>query len=597
MNRPKQFEVLVSDETAGGSTNLMKLAEFSGIAAGTISLETFLNGPLAAPARGERRCLGASVRTLANLINRPDGQRGQLMPLLSRNGYSHVYVYGLRDDEVSLKVLAGLLDSSHTRIVRFDDPDHRYRVTSYRDDLTMELSGLDFGPVNPAVDYALAFETGFAPETVISIGNLPHFVTISRDNCTIFLHAVGEHLDLEERTKTKSIRHIFSQFAPFFMFLRHVFGDQCWHSRRKQAALIIDDPYLRPRYGFVNMAELLRDMDRNDYAATIAFIPWNYKRTARETASLFTSRKDRLSICVHGCDHTAGEFGTRDSALLHEKMNAVEERMLEHTRTTGIPWDKTMVFPQGIFSDAAMSVLKEQNYIAAVNSTPFSIDALVNGLTYRDILDVAVMDYASLPLFSRRYTSKDVAEFRIDAFLNKPLLAVEHHDFFRDGFDRAREFARRINAVSDRLEWRGLSDLLLRTHLRKLSENGAVTYRMYGTKAIIDNASASVEHVTITKKEKSGQNITGVFADGERIDFKFDNGVMECHARIESGCSKSFEITNATPQHSTETPGIGLCGRSRVWARRRLCDLRDNYLCRNRAAMAVVNLLRRPFVT
>ena len=52
-------------------------------------------------------------------------------------------------------------------------------------------------------------------------------------------------------------------------------------------------------------------MQRQRFSTSIAFIPWNYRRSTRDVASLFSSTPPGLlSLCVHGCDHIDG--GIRD---------------------------------------------------------------------------------------------------------------------------------------------------------------------------------------------------------------------------------------------------------------------------------------------
>jgi hypothetical protein len=62
-----------------------------------------------------------------------------------------------------------------------------------------------------------------------------------------------------------------------------------------------------------------------------------------------------------------------------------------------------MVFPQGIFSAAAMSVLKRSRITAAVNSEVIAVDADPRPITVADYWQVAVTAYDDFPLFTRRY--------------------------------------------------------------------------------------------------------------------------------------------------------------------------------------------------
>ena len=86
-------------------------------------------------------------------------------------------------------------------------------------------------------------------------------------------------------------------------------------------------------------------------------------------------RKPRdYSLSVHGCDHTRAEFGSSDRQRLYWKAQQALERMNRHESITGISHDPVMVFPQGIFSEAAMDVLKRTGLIASVNNDVISAD-------------------------------------------------------------------------------------------------------------------------------------------------------------------------------------------------------------------------------
>src|SRR6185436_17611319 len=104
-----------------------------------------------------------------------------------------------------------------------------------------------------------------------------------------------------------------------------------------------------------------------------------------------------------------------------------------HRALFGVPFDEVMVFPQGIFSTAAMAALRASGYLAAVNSTPEPIDT-EGTLQLRDVIDVAVTRFSGFPLFTRRYPSQ-LAELAFDLFLGKPAFIVEHAGYFRDGYE------------------------------------------------------------------------------------------------------------------------------------------------------------------
>lgn len=204
------------------------------------------------------------------------------------------------------------------------------------------------------------------------------------------------------------------------------------------ANIIIDDPLLRENYGFLNYRKLLNLMDRYNFHVTVAFIPWNYKRTDKNIAALFKDRPDRFSLCVHGCDHTGGEFGSTDLSYLDDKIKLATARMMEHERLTGVPFDRIMVFPQGVFTNEVLEVLKMNGYLAAVNT-----ELPVNGQITSDF-----------PFF-RRYKPEDVRDCFYD-----PTFIVLHHDYFKNGYDRLTDFVDDLNTQSNNVKWDSLGNIV-----------------------------------------------------------------------------------------------------------------------------------------
>jgi len=211
----------------------------------------------------------------------------------------------------------------------------------------------------------------------------------------------------------------------------------------RHACIIIDDPLLKENYGFLNYRKLLNLMDKHNFFTTIAFIPVNYNRTDNKIAALFQERADRFSLCVHGCDHTAGEFAKTDFNYLDHKVKLATARMIEHEKKTGIPFDRVMVFPQGKFSNIAMDVLKKHNYLAAVNTEASPVDGHLS---------------SDFP-FYLRYKLEDV----IDCVC-EPIFIVIHHDYFKNGYQRLTDFVDVLNAKQKNIKWDSVGNIL-RQHL------------------------------------------------------------------------------------------------------------------------------------
>ena len=135
----------------------------------------------------------------------------------------------------------------------------------------------------------------------------PFFIT--KDS--LFLLSTGAVIDLDLQVvePIEPVKKYFIELVPFVIFIKYAFKKRCWHLKEKTACLIVDDPLLKKRYGCISYDIFLAWLKENNFAASFAFIPWNFKRSNKEIAELFRNNAEYLSICVHGCNHTLGEYG------------------------------------------------------------------------------------------------------------------------------------------------------------------------------------------------------------------------------------------------------------------------------------------------
>jgi hypothetical protein len=229
---------------------------------------------------------------------------------------------------------------------------------------------------------------------------------------------------------------------------------------KNQASIIIDDPLLRENYGFLNYRKLLSLMDEHNFCTTIAFIPWNYNRTDDKVAALFRERPDRFSLCVHGCDHTQGEFGGTDGDTLDKIVKLATARMTEHEKRTGISFARVMVFPQGIFSNSALEVLKKNDYWAAVNTTASPVN------------DSMSSDFP----FYLRHTPEDVLNS-----LSNPAFVVLHHDYFKNGYKKLTDFVDHLNSEYRNMSWDSVGNIVRhRLSIKELQPSDAIKLDLTG---------------------------------------------------------------------------------------------------------------------
>jgi hypothetical protein len=391
-------------------------------------------------------------------------------------------------------------------------------------------------------------------------------------------------IDAELTTFNFDIRDHFFSAVPFVSYIRWAFPHSAWHAPETSACLVIDDPLLKPTHGFVDFQELLSLMKRHNFSTNIAFIPWNWRRSAPGVVRLFQENPEYFSLSVHGCDHSRAEFGGSGQQRLYWKAQQALERMNRHERITGIRHDPVMVFPQGIFSEAAMSALKRTNLIASVNNDIISADPHPRGIRISDVWDTAVMGY-SFPLFTRRYPWEGIENFAFDALLGKPAIAIIHHDYCSDHCARLVNFVERLNALQCPPTWRRLGDAVRRSCRQREVSPGKVEVEMYGTELRIENRSKQPKHFLIRRRESEPSAVKRICTGSQEIPWKPVDDHIDVEIELDPGETRLIQIRFHDLAQERYT-GDSVIYRLGTMVRRYLCEVRDNYVMPARSRFA-----------
>jgi len=391
-------------------------------------------------------------------------------------------------------------------------------------------------------------------------------------------------IDAELTTFNFDVRDHFFSAVPFVSYIRWAFPLSSWHAPEASACLVIDDPLLKPTHGFVDFRELLSLMKRYKFSTNIAFIPWNWRRSAPEVVRLFRENPEHFSLSVHGCDHTRAEFGNSSQQRLYWKTQQALERMNRHESITGICHDPVMVFPQGIFSEAAMSALKRTDLIASVNNDIISADPHPRTITISDVWDIAVMFY-SFPLFTRRYPWEGIENFAFDALLGKPAIAVIHHDYCSDHCASLVNFIEQLNALPCAPIWRNLGEVVRRCYRQREDSPGAMEVEMYGTELRIENRSGQPKRFLIKRREGEPSAIERICTEAQEIGWQTVDGHIDFEIELNPGENRVIRVKF----HDLAVKGFkgdNRLYRVKAMLRRFLCEVRDNYVMPMRCRFA-----------
>lgn len=511
--------------------------------------------------------------------------------LLSRVG--HLLVHDLTGNAFCEDLIKALSSDCLRGVQPIADTGQPYEMDSDSRDVCGAFSGLSFGPANRGNDLILPVKTDNADlRTLISIGGSPFMALMKRDNTEILFLASADVFDVDDELSDRPLSEYFSRFVPQVMALRYIFGEQCWRPCGPYASFIIDDPLLRPRYGYLDFGSLLNLMKECNFSSTIAFIPHNYRRNSKRTVEMFRQSGGRLAICFHGNDHTAAEFASGDSSRLNTMLRIAEARMDAHTKATGLPCPKVMVFPQDNFSVEAMKVLKSRNFCAAVGGTANPAGRRAN-LTLREIAQPAILRHGKFPLFLRKSIGhlkrQDVA---FSLFFGQPVLVAEHHGLFGQVKSLVEDVLM-INSIQPDIQWCDLETAVLNATLRRRTPDGICHVRAYARAVQIANDYDSPGRFLVEWSHSSECPTVEQVLQGDAPIHSFAVDDSKASLSVELAPHSRETLSMAFRNNYSSLEGLGFLWDAKAFIRRRLSEARDNHVSKNQFAMAVAQALKR----
>lgn len=580
-------------ELQGVDARLIRLAEFLGISCTTLSLAKpmgqcaeYLEGAIS----DRESCFVVNPRVMQDWIG------GEKLPsefasfLVAR--FPHLLVHAPRPEPFDCSVIDALSRGRLHAMVGIECAGQSYEISPDSKDVCGAFAGLSVGPANPANDRV--FSTGpdaSAVRQLISIDGRPLMATLRREKSEIWFLAGAEIADLNTEVGDTFLTEYFSRLLPHAMALRCIFGEESWRPCGQYASVIIDDPLLRRDYGFLNFEFLLGLMRQHNFHTTIAFIPHNFRRSSPRIAKMFRENTGRFALCFHGNDHTSGEFATTDITLLNTMLRIAENRMSVHHKIAGVPCDRVMVFPQGRFSAEAMTVLKSRNFDCAVNTDPCPAQSAVR-LTLGELAQPAVLRYGGFPLFLRKDSlHTQSADIAFNLFFGRPVLIVEHHGIFRHP-EFLTEVATRINTVAPNIHWTNLGRAVSNSILSRRTANGLYNILAYSRTVRVSNDNSESTNRFLIEWKHLGQkgSVDRVLQDETPFEnFTADDAGVRLSVDLAPGSSETFSVLRRNPH--VDLGKLGLRRKASAFVRRRLSEVRDNYLSKIPHVLEVANTL------
>lgn len=508
--------------------------------------------------------------------------------------FAHLLVHATHPNPFDNSLVTALSGGYLQGVQGIERSDNSYEISPNSRDVCEAFAGLSFGPTRLANDRVFAARDGKNPlQHLISIAGRPFMATMRWEKSKVWFVAGENIADLDDEAGDAPVSEYFSRLLPHAMALRSIFGEESWRPSEQHASIIIDDPLLRRDYGFLNFESLLGLMKRQNFHTTIAFIPHNFRRSSPRITRMFRDNADRFALCFHGNDHTGAEFASSDSVLLNTLLQIAEHRMDLHGKMTGVNCDRVMVFPQGHFSVEAMRVLKSRNFDCAVNTTPHPMQHTTH-LTLAEIAQPAVLRYGNFPLFLRKgSTHTQNEDIAFDCFFGKPVLIGEHHDIFQHP-GLVADVITRINTIAPAIRWSNLANVARHSFLKRHTADGVYHIRAYSRAVRLSNEFGFVKRCLIEWKQSPQHEVfcEQVLRNGTPcMGFTSDSDGIRLSVDLSPGSSEMFSMVHRNPHRNLAS--LGLRWKTRAFARRRLSEVRDNYLSKNSHVLAAAKTLQR----
>lgn len=504
-----------------------------------------------------------------------------------------VYVYGWEPTAACRALLREIAGDGDADIR--PRAEHNSSVSIAGDFVEMcgSLSGISFALDPGAAQTVLAMRPGDRQfQAIASVPQGQLFASLVYEGVRFFVDASSAILDIHQpSTRRFDVRQNFSGAVAAVLYLKWAFRDIWWEAPELNACLIVDDLLLRQRHGYFLYDDLLRLVDQHGIAATVAFIPWNWRRRDERVVEVLRRKAESLSVCMHGCDHSRDEFAVRSAAWLDGKVKTAQQRMSKLFAQTQLAHDEVQVFPQGKFCPEASVALKQNGLVAAVNTEPAPYDQALNRTTVADQWSTANLCYGGFPIFSRRNIGDGVENFAFDGFLGKPCLIGGHHDLFQGSCEELIGFLKKLHSLEWELRWRTLGNALPRSC--KFREAGGVSLvKMYAEQLVLVNSSDAAKTFTIAKRMDDIAGLEGVAIDSQPAGYELADGQIRftVEAPPRSAITARCEYTGQAPHYLPDPFSY----RAKIAVVRHLTVLRDSFQSRaglmNRSVMLAMKL-------
>jgi hypothetical protein len=520
----------------------------------------------------------------------PGAELDEIVRLVEEHGAAAMLLATEADEQTS--AFLERLTNGAVQGVRAIGSPGSVRFLTDAENLTRELAGQGY-PRKQKAAVGLAIAPGAAVDTIMSLDQQASFVRVRLASANIFVWSTQRIFDVfRPLREEKEFEDAADEYIPAIIFLRFAFGSRCWHNTELGAGIVIDDPLLTKRYGFIDFPILLASAKRHHYHVTVAYIPWNHWRSRAKDVEFFLEYEKNFSICAHGCDHTSNEFGSSDYEDLINRSHLARQRMERHRHRTRMSCEPLMVCPQEQYSlEALRSLSDSRQFLSVLNTACIPRNLEEPRVCAADLLLPAQDCFFGFPVFKRFYWNQMPALI-MGLFLGKPPILVEHHDFFRRGPAPAEEFVSQLGAIRRGIRWGSLTETVVRTHLRRYSSENEIDIRFFTDTFKLDHGLEEPVRYRFLRRMPESTDIREVRIGGNQVEFSKNNGYLTFEYTADRRQAVDIDLL-VKPVEPSKKSSPTFKYRASVALRRGLSEFRDNVVARNDYALRAARFCSR----
>ncbi len=315
---------------------------------------------------------------------------------------------------------------------------------------------------------------------------------------------------------------VFLQILPIVDLLRRLQKQNSWVAPPLRACFTFDDPNLHwCSYGYIDFGQMARHAEVHNYHACMATTPLDAWFALPSVARLFRQHGRRLSLAIHGNNHLKNELErpTSEAEALPMLAQALR-RVSRFERMNSLSVDRVMVPPHGRCSESVTRALLRLGYEGVclsgrpypwLRKPPENRPAAGWGMTEMVAGGLPVLHRLSLDLWLEQESYRQ--NVLLQAYLNRPLIFVGHHQSLRNGLGALAEVARQVNSIG-KVEWQSLGRIVSSNYMYRVQDN-QLEMKLYARRVCISLPN-EVREVKVFKSH---------FGDANDEEFVFCNGL------------------------------------------------------------------------